>query len=157
MNLNQSIKESIAFYLASCHLTYISERDCSKTYEVEKKMEIFVEANSLFETPQQILISWFFPADCLIIDSWKCPMPVYSQLWAASKLNLEDFQKVKLSCPCLNLREEGVPVSFFFFFNLFRATPMAYGSSQARGQIEAAASGPHHSYSNTRSFLVPHL
>ena len=30
-------------------------------------------------------------------------------------------------------------VFFFFFFNLFRAAPMAYGSSQARGPIGAVA------------------
>ena len=33
-------------------------------------------------------------------------------------------------------------IAFFFFF---RATPSAYGSSQPRGQIGAAAAGPHHS------------
>ena len=35
------------------------------------------------------------------------------------------------------------------------AAPMTYGSSQARGQIEAAAAGLDHSHSNTRS--EPHL
>ena len=40
---------------------------------------------------------------------------------------------------------------FFFFF--FRATPEAYGSSQARGRIEATAAS--HSQSNTGS--KPHL
>ena len=34
---------------------------------------------------------------------------------------------------------------------LFRATPTAYGRSQARGRIGAAAAGLHHSHSNTRS------
>ena len=29
--------------------------------------------------------------------------------------------------------------------------PAAYGGSQARGQIRAAAAGPHHSHSNTGS------
>ena len=29
----------------------------------------------------------------------------------------------------------------FFFFLLLRATPIAYGSSQARGQIQAVAAG----------------
>ena len=33
----------------------------------------------------------------------------------------------------------------------FRATPEAYGSSQARGRIGAAAAGLHHSNCNTRS------
>ena len=35
----------------------------------------------------------------------------------------------------------------FLYFCLFRAAPAACGSSQARGQIRAAASGLHHSYS----------
>ena len=32
-----------------------------------------------------------------------------------------------------------VLTDFFFFFLISRATPAAYGSSQARGQIEAVA------------------
>ena len=42
----------------------------------------------------------------------------------------------------------------FFFFN-FRATPTAYGVSQARGLIGATAAGLHHSHSNAGS--EPHL
>ena len=42
---------------------------------------------------------------------------------------------------------------FFFFFGLFRATPMTYGSFQARGRIGATAAGLCHSLSNTRSKL----
>ena len=38
---------------------------------------------------------------------------------------------------------------FFFFF--FRAAPMAYGNSQARGVIGAAAASLLHSHSNARS------
>ena len=38
-----------------------------------------------------------------------------------------------------------------FLFFLFRAKPTAYGSSQARGQIGAAAAGLHHSHSNAGS------
>ena len=34
---------------------------------------------------------------------------------------------------------------FFFFFGLFRASPSAYGGSQARSQIRAVAAGLHHS------------
>ena len=40
---------------------------------------------------------------------------------------------------------------------LFRATPMAYGGSQARGQIRGTAAGLHHSHSNARSELVFNL
>ena len=46
-------------------------------------------------------------------------------------------------------------VFFFFFFFLFRAVAMAYGGSQARGLIGAAATGLHHSHSNAGS--KPHL
>ena len=42
---------------------------------------------------------------------------------------------------------------FFFFF--FRAMPVAYGNSQARGRIRATATGLHRSHSNSGS--EPHL
>ena len=44
---------------------------------------------------------------------------------------------------------------FFFLSCLFRAEPVAYGSSQARGRIGAAAAGLHHNHSNSRP--EPHL
>ena len=47
----------------------------------------------------------------------------------------------------------GGGLSFFVFF--FRATPTAYGSSQARGRIGAAVTSLHHSHSSARS--EPHL
>ena len=43
---------------------------------------------------------------------------------------------------------------FIYLFSLFvfsRVAPTAYGGSQARGQIGAAAASLHHSHSNTRS------
>ena len=43
----------------------------------------------------------------------------------------------------------------FLFFGLFRAAPVAYGGSQARGLIKAVAASPHQSHSNARS--EPHL
>ena len=46
------------------------------------------------------------------------------------------------------------PQKSFFFF-LFRATPAAYGSSQAKGWIRAAPAGLRHSHSNVGS--EPHL
>ena len=39
----------------------------------------------------------------------------------------------------------------FVSFWLFRATPPAYGSSQARGQVGAAAASLHHRHSKARS------
>ena len=44
---------------------------------------------------------------------------------------------------------------FFFFFVFLRLYLTAYGSSKARGRIEAVAAGLRHSHGNTRS--KPHL
>ena len=44
-------------------------------------------------------------------------------------------------------------VLFCFVFCLFRATPAAYGGSQARGLIGAVATGLRHSHSNDGSEL----
>ena len=44
---------------------------------------------------------------------------------------------------------------FFFFFFFFMTTPMAYGSSQARGLIGAAAAGLHHSSAGSELHLQP--
>ena len=49
-----------------------------------------------------------------------------------------------LSCSC---GLEHLHVDFL----VFRAAPLAYGSPRARGRIGAAATGLHHSHSNTRS------
>ena len=42
-------------------------------------------------------------------------------------------------------------VLFYFFAFIFRAAPVAYGSSRAKGQIGALASGLCQSYGNTGS------
>ena len=42
-------------------------------------------------------------------------------------------------------------IYFILFILCFRASPTAYGSSQARGRIRAVAAGLHHSHSNTES------
>ena len=39
------------------------------------------------------------------------------------------------------------PFLFFLFFLLFRASPVAYGGSQARSGIRVTAAGLHHSHS----------
>ena len=44
-----------------------------------------------------------------------------------------------------------LPLDSFFFFLLFRASPMAYGGFQARGLTGATAAGLRHSHSNARS------
>jgi len=44
-------------------------------------------------------------------------------------------------------------IAINFFFSLFRATPVAYEGSQARGQMGAIAALLHHSHSNLGSEL----
>ena len=57
---------------------------------------------------------------------------------------------------CLLQDHEDILLCLFpNLFFLFRATPVAHGSSQARGQNGAVAVGLHHSHHNTRS--KPHL
>ena len=46
-------------------------------------------------------------------------------------------------------------ILFFFFFCIFRAAPVAYAGSQARGPIGAVATGLCHSHTNEGS--EPHL
>ena len=46
-------------------------------------------------------------------------------------------------------------VYLFIYLFIFRATPTAYGGSQARGLIIAVAAGLHHSHTNSGS--EPHL
>ena len=59
---------------------------------------------------------------------------------------------------CLCIITLHIPL-FYFIFCLFRAAPMAYGSSQARGRIGAAAAGMCYRHSNTgpKSRLCPAL
>ena len=44
-------------------------------------------------------------------------------------------------------------IFYFQFFGLFRAVPMAYGSSQARSRIGPASASLQHNHSNARSEL----
>ena len=46
---------------------------------------------------------------------------------------------------------------FVFFFFFFRATPAAYGSSQARGPMRVAATSQCHSHSHSNTRSKPHL
>ena len=54
---------------------------------------------------------------------------------------------------CSSERRVAYVSIFFFFFWSFRVSPVAYGSSQARGQTGVAAAGLHHSHSNAGSKL----
>ena len=49
---------------------------------------------------------------------------------------------------------DNLTFSLFFFFFLFKATPVAYGSSQARGWIRTAAAALSHCHSNAGPELL---
>ena len=65
---------------------------------------------------------------------------------------LQDSKEPALKGNSLHLKEAPGDVvmdeKVDFFFLLFRAAPVAHGSSQARGLIGAAAAGLHHSHSH---------
>ena len=56
-----------------------------------------------------------------------------------------------LESQCLQGQAPSFSFFFFFLFFIFRATPGACGSSQARSLIRAIAAGLHHSHSNAKS------
>ena len=71
------------------------------------------------------------------------------------------FYSLVSSPPVLNTapptRWAIINLTILFLFLLFRATPMAYGGSQTRGRIRAAAAGLHHSHSNANPSCVCNL
>ena len=61
------------------------------------------------------------------------------------------FSIMGFTCPLKNAVYICSSFHFFLYFLLFRAAPVAYGSSQARGQIGVAAAGLCSSHSNAGS------
>ena len=53
--------------------------------------------------------------------------------------------------PVSSLSPRPKPFIYFLFFSFFRATPAAYGRSQARGQMGVTAASLYHSHSNVGS------
>ena len=71
-------------------------------------------------------------------------------------MNLSHWQSWQEPGQALPLQQvshltSGIFFYFIFFFGLFRATPMAYGGSQARGQIGPVATSLRRSNSNAGS------
>ena len=70
-----------------------------------------------------------------------------SALFPSSSLRL--IRSVQEGCSTPRTELGSLIFFFFFFFLLFRAAPMTYRGSQARGLIRATAVGLHHSHSST--------
>ena len=93
-----------------------------------------------------ISIAWWRGAQIPGVETWQVPGLVRT---------IPTLMK-HLSCAGLwaGTRDASLYLLIFFFF-LFRATPAAYGGSQARGGIRAVATSLHHRHSNSGS--EPHL
>ena len=81
------------------------------------------------------------PYPCLFLPHFfiACILPI---LFFLPSYPLHSYCFVRSQFKCIFFR----PTFFFIFiFCLFRATPMAYAGTQARGSIEAVATGLHHS------------
>ena len=71
------------------------------------------------------------------------------QLWHRAQLQLgSDHWPRSFHMPQAQPKKK---VFCFFFFLLFRASPMAYGHSQARGELRATAADLCHNHSNEGS------
>ena len=78
-----------------------------------------------------------------------------SPLWnIIPSLGQDSSDSKKLLLLILKFRKHSF---YFLFFALSRAIPMAYGSSQARGQIRAAAAGLCHSHRHSHARSEPRL
>ena len=81
-------------------------------------------------------------------------------LLSASTFVIEKPNAVGISNPLYRIWFFSPVKFFFFFFRLFfslRAAPMAYGSSQVKGQIRATIASLGHSHSNTNPSLICNL
>ena len=108
---------------------------------------------------------WYWPEILFKVNFilWYLCLVLVSRWWWPHRVHLEVF--LPLQFFWTSLRRTGVnslnvwwnsPRLFLliiFVFCLFRATPAAYGGSQARGLIGAIAAGLHHSHSHARSEL----
>ena len=105
----------------------------------------YLQAQNGSDLGQNYIISYFKVA------TWSIMSRAYSTL-RRNQIKMEERNKNNIeSSP--HAKHPAKPFFFFpfFFFLLFRAELMAYGGSQARGQIRAAAAALHHSHSNSRS------
>ena len=101
---------------------------------------------------QHLLFVFFLFIAILTGVSW-CLIAVLRFISLMSINLLIEHLFICLLAICSSSLEKGLFRSSHHFFFLFSATPAAYGSSQASGQIRASVAGLHHSHSNAASEL----
>ena len=78
---------------------------------------------------------WPFVEKTVVANTW-----LHLNIWLQNKFELFKYFK-------------NYALLLLLLFCFFRAAPVAYGSSQARGWIKPTAASLHHSHSNARSKL----
>ena len=94
------------------------------------------------------LVVYFLPFSSTPHEAWQLVC-----LFLSSVVSIDSYSSGFFLClnAWLSLCTGYIIWKFFFFFFLFRATPTAHGSSQARDQIGPAAASLHHSHSDPGS------
>ena len=84
----------------------------------------------------------------IVLADW----PKKTFVWLMSEKVLSMFSSRSFMVSCLMFKSlSHLEYLFIYLFVYFRTMGVAYGSSQARGWIGAAAAGHSHSHRNTRS------
>jgi len=104
----------------------------------------------LWSSKQQTIL---FFLHCLCISLLKLPHQILQIRWVNDSTLFS--QSSGLEVKAQGIRRFRMFLFVFVFFFFFRAAPTAYGGSQAKGRIGAAAAGLHHSHSSAR--LKPRL
>ena len=140
----------------------LSRQPSSLQHPALKTRHIFV---SLQPQPCILKPGGLCPVSPLCTTAWKLSLgyklgQTWGSLFPASRLYHSSLpgghclKKSLLHIVCLFLFYF---IFYFLKFWLFKAAPMAYGSSQARGPIGASAAGLHHSHSHSHAGSEPRL
>ena len=131
-----------------------------RSYNISFRVGLILLDSFSFCFTEKFFLSPSILNDNLTVQSILVPGFSLSGLWICHAIPFWPAQFLK-SNQLLSLWSSLLTSSFsfffflflFFVFYLFRATPTAYGGSQARGLIGAVAADLHQSHSNTGSEL----
>ena len=105
------------------------------------KVAYFIKSllgKDLLKISKLVHLGWAF--------EWTCCLPILCA-FVSLVLNFVFFNVIFLSGSSFKI------FFYFFVFFVFRATPLAYGISQARGQIGAVTDGLRHSHTRSKPSL----
>ena len=121
--------------------------------------ELWCRSQAWLGSPLRWLWLWLWPAGAALIPLLAWEFPYATGVVIKRKKSTIPWLLGNLQSRVAVVNNTGVEhpyhlTSFFLFFFVFsRATPAAYGGSQAMGWIRAVAAGQHQSHSNIGSEL----